>query len=57
MDIRLRDRLKTVNREEAQHRPIELKLAEEMGDCQKTKQIFDDRVANYKPKNDRKALI
>ena len=31
MDIRLRDRLKTVNREEAQHRPIELKLAEEMG--------------------------
>ena len=37
MGIRLRDRLKTVNRDEAQRRLIELKLAVERGDYKKAK--------------------
>ena len=57
MGIRLRDRLKTVNRDEAQRRLIELKLAVERGDYQKAKQTFDDLVARYKPRSERKALI
>jgi hypothetical protein len=57
MGIRLRDRLKTVNRDEVQRRLIELKLAVERGDYQKAKQTFDDLVENYKPRSERKALI
>ena len=57
MGIRLRDRLKTVDRDEAQRRLIELKLSVERGDYQKSKQTFDDLVAKYKPRNERKALI
>ncbi len=57
MGKRLRDRLKTVNRDEAQRRLIELKLAVERGDYQKAKQTFDDLVARYKPRSERKALI
>jgi integrase len=57
MGIRLRDRLKTVDRDEAQRRIIELKLSVERGDYQKAKQTFDDLLAKYKPSKERKALI
>ena len=57
MGVRLRDRLKTVDRDEAQRRLIELKLAVERGDYQKAKQTFDDLLAKYKPIKERKALI
>ena len=57
MGVRLRDRLKTVDRDEAQRRLIELKLAVERGDYQKAKQTFDDLLEKYKPSKERKALI
>jgi len=57
MGVRLRDCLKTVDRNEAQRRIIELKLAVERGDYQKAKQTFDDLVEMYKPDSERKALI
>jgi hypothetical protein len=57
MGIRLRDRLKTVNRDEAQRRLIELKLAVERGDYQKAKQKYDDLVERYKPRCEGMALI
>lgn len=57
MGIRLRDRLKTVDRDEAQRRLIELKLSVERGDYQKSKQTFNDLVEKYKPSKERKALI
>jgi hypothetical protein len=57
MSIRLRDCLKTVDRDEAQRRIIELKLAVERGDYQKARQTFDDLVAKYKPSSERKAII
>ena len=57
MGIRLRDCLKTVDRDEAQRRIIELKLAVERGDYQKARQTFDDLVAKYKPSSERKAII
>ena len=49
MGVRLRDCLKTVNRNEAQRRLIELKLLVERGDYQKIKQTFDELVADYEP--------
>ena len=49
MGIRLRDRLKTVDRDEAQSRIIELKISVKRGDYQKAKQTFDDLLAKYKP--------
>ena len=57
MGIRLRDRLKTVDRDEAQSRIIELKISVKRGDYQKAKQTFDDLLAKYKPIKERKALI
>jgi integrase len=57
MGIRLRDCLKTVDRDEAQRRVMELKLAVERGDYQKAKQTFDDPAAKYKPSSERKAII
>ena len=57
MGVRLRDCLKTVNRNEAQRRLIELKHLVERGDYQKAKQTFDDLVSKYKPRKERKALI
>jgi hypothetical protein len=57
MGIRLRDRLKTANRDESQRRLIQLKLAVERGDYQKAKKTFDDLVASYTPRSERKALI
>jgi integrase/recombinase XerD len=57
MGERLRDCLKTVDRDEAQRRIIELKITVERGDYQKAKQTFDDLVEKYKPDSERKALI
>ena len=57
MGIRLRDRLKTVDRDEAQSRIIELKISVKRGDYQKAKQTFDDLLAKYKRSKERKALI
>jgi len=55
--IRLRDCLKTVDRNEAQRRIIELKLLVGRGDYQKAKQTFDDLAEKYKPSSERKAII
>ena len=55
--IRLRDCLKTVDRNEAQRRIIELKLLVGRGDYQKAKQTFDDLAEKYKPCSERKAII
>ena len=57
MGVRLRDCLKTVDRNEAQRRIIELKIAVERGDYQKAKQTFDGLVAKYKPESERKTSI
>jgi integrase len=57
MGVRLRDSLRTTDRNEAQRRLIELKLSVERGDYQKAKQTFDDLVAKYKPDSERKAII
>lgn len=57
MGVRLRDCLKTVDRDEAQRRIIELKFAVERGDYQKAKQTYDDLVEKYRPNSERKVLI
>ena len=46
--VRLRDCLKTDDREEAQRRLTELRFMVERGEYQKTKELFDGRVAKYK---------